>query len=290
MAPVLHRIITLSGSHRMSRRAMLTNLGAAGVGLTILGACGGSADDAAPARTGPAGTDTTLADTVPADTVPIDTVPAAGASIETELDQPDGSANGATLQMQHVSLGFVSAYVLLRGNEAAVVDTGQSDSASSILDGLGALGATWADVGHIVLTHNHGDHAGGLADVLAEAPGAAVYAGEADLGRIRSSATLQAIGDGDEVLGMGVLNTPGHTEGSISLFDTETGILVAGDAINGRDGTLTGANEQYSANMVMARASIAKMAALDPAVAAFGHGGAPISDNVAEQLSVLAAS
>lgn len=270
---------------------MLTNLGAAGVGLTILGACGGSSDDAAPATAGSPSTDASSSDSLPAGTEPADadtadTAPAATDAAETE---PAESA-GATLQLEHVSLGFVSAYVLVRGNEAAVVDTGQSGSASAILDGLSALGATWDNVGHVVLTHNHDDHVGGLADVLAAAPGATVYAGEADLGRIRSSASLQSIGDGDEVLGLGVLNTPGHTEGSISLFDTETGILVAGDAINGSAGKLTGANEQFSSNMVMARASVSKMAALDPRIAAFGHGGAPITDDVAEQLSALVAS
>jgi glyoxylase-like metal-dependent hydrolase (beta-lactamase superfamily II) len=194
------------------------------------------------------------------------------------------------LQLQHVSLGFVSAYVLLRGDEAAVVDTGTSGSADAILDGLGLLGASWPSVKHVVLTHNHGDHAGGLAAVLEAAPGATVYAGDADLGAIQSSAPLQAIGDGDEVLGLGVFNTPGHTAGSISLFDTETGILVAGDAINGDNGSLTGANPDFSSDLTEAALSIGKLAALQPQVAAFGHGGAPINDNVTAQLAALASS
>jgi glyoxylase-like metal-dependent hydrolase (beta-lactamase superfamily II) len=245
----------------MSRRALLTNLGLAGVGLTILGACGGASDNSGSAR-------------------------AAGS---TDI-APTATGGSGGLQLQHVSLGNVSAYVLLRGMEAAVVDTGRSGSAAAILEGLGAVGASWSDVAHVVLTHNHSDHAGGLAGVLEAVPGAIVYAGDADLGGIQSSAPLQAIGDGDEVLGLGVFNTPGHTAGSISLFDTETGILVAGDAINGDNGALTGANPSFSEDLGVATVSIAKLAALQPQVAAFGHGGAPIDSDVTAQLEALAAS
>ena len=233
---------------------VLTDFGTAGLGIVILGACGGSSG-ATPAP------------------VPEAAVPSA-----------------STLQLQHVSLGFVSAYVLLRGDEAAVVDTGTSGSAAAILDGLAALGASWSNVGHVVLTHNHGDHAGGLAGVIEEAPGATVYAGDADLGQIQTSAPTVAVGDGDEVLGLGVFNTPGHTAGSISLFDTETGILVAGDAINGDGGRLTGVNAQFSSDLDLAVESVAKIAALGPRIAAFGHGGAPIGDDVTAQLQAIAAA
>jgi glyoxylase-like metal-dependent hydrolase (beta-lactamase superfamily II) len=252
------RFITLGQSDRVSRRAILTNLGAAGLGLTILSACGRSSSNSAATTAAPA-----------------DNAPTTGAA-------------AASLQLPHVPLGNVSADVLLRGGEVAIVDTGLGGGAEAILAGLGAVGASWANVQHIVLTHNHSDRAGGLADVLEATPGAMVYAGDADLGSIESSAPLQAIGDGDEVLGLGVLNTPGHTAGSISLFDTATGILVAGDAINGDDGALTGANPQYSSDLDAAHQSIAKLAALDPRIAAFGHGGAPITSDVAAQLAALA--
>lgn len=272
----------------MSRRVLLTDLGAAGVGLLFLGACASSSDGAS-APTSPLATDPPEQAVEPVDTEPAATNPSA-------TDEPVDEASVASeppsvgLQMQHVSLGFVSAYVLVRGDEAAVVDTGQSSSADAILDGLSFLGASWSNVGHVVLTHNHGDHAGGLAGVLEQAPGATVYAGEADISGIQSSAPLQAIGDGDEVLGLGVFNTPGHTAGSISLFDVGTGILVAGDAINGDNGVLTGVNERFSSDLSAAQASIAKMAALDPQIAAFGHGGAPITTDVAVQLAALASA
>ena len=271
----------------MTRRILLTDFGAAGLGVVILGACGGSSDGAA---TPSAATESSPNTEPPGTGTPTTGTPVAPTTEPQATGAPAADeASGSTLQLQHVSLGFVSAYVLLRGDEAAVVDTGTSGSAGAIFDGLSALGASWSNVGHVVLTHNHGDHAGGLAGVLEEAPGAIVYAGDADLGQIQTSAPTLAIGDGDEVLGLGVFNTPGHTAGSISLFDTATGILVAGDAINGDDGRLTGANARFSTDLALASESIAKLAALEPQLAAFGHGGAPISTDVTAQLQALAA-
>ena len=187
-----------------------------------------------------------------------------------------------------MSLGFVSAYVLVRGTEAAIVDTGTSDSRDAILDGMAALSVTPSMVRHIVLTHNHGDHAGGLSGLEGDLANATVYVGAEDIGAIQSSLMLAELNDGDEVFGMGVIGTPGHTPGSISLFDTATGILVAGDAINGDDaGGLTGANPSFSADMDAAANSVRKLAALMPTVAAFGHGGPPVTEDVAAKLAAL---
>jgi glyoxylase-like metal-dependent hydrolase (beta-lactamase superfamily II) len=289
---------------RISRRMLFTDLGLGGMGVVILGACSGSSEGAAGTTSAPVGasdppasdTPATDAPTTDAPTTDAPTTNASATSAPAGTTAPAEAAPAVTdaatssaLRLQHVSLGFVSAYVLLRGNEAAVVDTGVPGSGDAILAGLDVLGASWSNVGHIVLTHNHGDHVGSLGEILEGAPGATVYAGEADLAAIQSSAPLQAIGDGDEVLGLGVFNTPGHTAGSISLFDTETGILVAGDAINGDNGSLTGANPEFSSDLAAASASIAKLAALNPLIAAFGHGGAPITSDVTAQLNALAA-
>src|SRR5690606_2650892 len=70
---------------------------------------------------------------------------------------------GVSLTWSRVNLGFVSAYVLVRGGEAAVVDTGTGGSEGPIGEALAALGLDWPAVGHVVLTHHHGDHAGSAA-------------------------------------------------------------------------------------------------------------------------------
>ena len=239
--------------------------------------------------------------TSPSTTVAADGAAATSEAEETGSDAEDAAAEEAApeedagaaastdeLQMQHVSLGFVSAYVLVRGNEAAIVDTGTAGSGAAINEALGDLGLSPSAVRHIVLTHNHGDHVGGLGELEAEMTNATVYAGTGDIGTIQSSLTLSEVGDGDEVFGMGVVNTPGHTVGSISVFDTGTGLLVAGDAINGDgSGGITGANPDFTPDMDSANASVAKMAALMPQVAAFGHGGAPVSEDVTAKLAAI---
>lgn len=272
---------------------LLTDFGAAGLGVAILGACASSSsDDSADTTAGtePSGIDP--ATTAPSATDPATTAVPGTGTPPTEApatDPPTTDADDAPLEWQHVSFGFVSAYVLVRGNEAAVVDTGTSGNSSAIFDGLTALGSSWSDVRHVVLTHKHGDHVGGLEEVLAEASAATVYAGEGDIASIQSTQPLQSVGDGDEIFGLGVLDTPGHTPGSISLFDTGTGLLVAGDAINGDGaGGLTGANPDFSDDMGLAADSIAKLAALDAQVAAFGHGGPPVEDDVMAQLAAVA--
>lgn len=267
----------------LTRRTLLTDFGAAGIGLIVLGACGGSSGSAG--SPDPAGPDSTGPDsTEPSATEPTVT---AGPSAADEIDE-NGDPSGNGLRLQHVSLGFVSAYVLVRGNEAAIVDTGQSESRDAIFEGLEALSVGPSAVRHIVLTHNHGDHVGGLSDLESELGNATVYVGPADIGAIRTSLTLAEANDGDEVFGMGIVATPGHTPGSISLFDTESGILVAGDAVNGDGaGGLTGANPSFSSDMDAAATSVATLAALMPTTVAFGHGGPPVTDGASAELAAL---
>jgi glyoxylase-like metal-dependent hydrolase (beta-lactamase superfamily II) len=284
-----------ASGRRLSRRALITDLGSAGIGLAILAACTGSSDDGSSddgsSGTGTAGegtSGTTAGDgSSPSSTA--GATDAAGAATTTEdTSSTTADAGAGPLTWEQVSFGFVSAYVLLRGNEAAIVDTGVAGQSAAILAGLDLLGASWSDVAHVVLTHSHGDHVGGLAGVLAEAPGATVYAGAADLEQIAAAVPLQAVGDGDEVMGLGVVNTPGHTPGSISVFDTGTGLLVAGDAIVGVDGAIGGPDPAFTADMATATASLATLAALDPLIAAFGHGGPPVTMDVTAQLQALA--
>jgi glyoxylase-like metal-dependent hydrolase (beta-lactamase superfamily II) len=90
-------------------------------------------------------------------------------------------------------------------------------------------------------------------------------------------------------MGLGVVNTPGHTAGSISVFDTGTGLLVAGDAIVGVDGAIGPPDPSFTADIDTAITSLAALAALEPQIAAFGHGGAPVTADVTAQLLALAA-
>ena len=163
-----------------------------------------------------------------------------------------------------------------------------SGSESEILDVLETVGLGWGNVGHVILTHLHGDHIGSLGAVMDAATQADGYAGADDIPRIGSPRPLTAVGDGDQVMGLEVIETPGHTAGHISVFDPAGSVLVAGDALNGGGSGVTGANARFTADMDRANASARKMAALMPNTVLFGH-GEPVLSGAAQLLEELVA-
>lgn len=197
-------------------------------------------------------------------------------------NDPDSAAS-----LHRVNLGFVSAYVLARGGEAAIVDTGVSGSAPAISDGLAAAGLSWDSVGHVILTHLHPDHIGSLGDVLGNASSATGYAGAADIPEIPSPRPLTAIGDGDSVFDLQIIGTPGHTAGHISVLEPISGTLVAGDAINGVAGGVAGANPDFTADMNEANRSITKLATFSFDTVVFGH-GEPVEGGASAAVAELA--
>jgi glyoxylase-like metal-dependent hydrolase (beta-lactamase superfamily II) len=62
------------------------------------------------------------------------------------------------------------------------------------------------------------------------------------------------------------------------VLDPFSGILVAGDALTGADSGVAGPNPQFTPDMEMANASVAKLAGFDYEVALFGHGEPVLSD------------
>ena len=199
---------------------------------------------------------------------------------------PSTAAGGVT--WQRANLGFVSAYVLVRGGEAAIVDPGTTGSAGRIGEALVAAGVDWPQVGHVILTHKHGDHAGSIAGVLQEAADATAYAGEADIPNIDSPKPITAVADGEMVFGLRIVATPGHTAGHIAVFDEAGGILVAGDALGTTGGTLAGSNPSFTEDAEAAKASVVKLGGLTFETLLVGH-GEPILERASAQVAALAA-
>ncbi len=255
--------------HRVGRRQFLTELGRNTFAIAVLGgalaAC--SSDE---------------------------TDDVAGA-VGSDGDEPTTDATASTdtnaLRWAQARLGSVSAYVLVRGNVAAVVDTGNPGSADQIGAALRTLNATYDDVRHVVLTHSHPDHIGSLSAVLEAAPSAMSYAGVLDVPNIAAPNEVTAVADGDAVFGLQVIDTPGHTPGSISMFDPGIGLLLAGDALNGNDdgSGLLGPNERFTPDMGTANASVTKLAGFDVDAVGMGH-GQPVASGAGSLLADLAAA
>ena len=196
-----------------------------------------------------------------------------------------GEAEGA-LEWQRVNLGFVSAYVLIRGRRAAVVDTGVDGSEDAIGEVLDAAGPGWAGVSDVILTHRHADHAGSLPEVMRRASAATGHIGQEDLAQVSSPRPLKAAVDGSEIFGVQVVATPGHTLGHISVFDPDTGVLVTGDAVRNTSG-LQGSAPQNTDDEAAAAASLVKLAKLPVKTILFGH-GEPLTTGAGAALRALA--
>ena len=115
-------------------------------------------------------------------------------------------------------------WLLVRGSQAAVVDPG--DAAPILL----RLQRRSLALQAILVTHHHGDHVGGVAE-LAGATGARVYGPRAE--SIPSRDVALAGGDRIDVLGIGfdVLDVPGHTLGHIAYHAPAQRMLFCGDTL-----------------------------------------------------------
>lgn len=258
----LHRAVT--------RRAALKDLGKASLAIVVFGAACGSESSATSL-----GSTTTAAGGAVSSSIATSTT--AGDSTSTP------PASGGS-QWARVNMGFVSAYILYRGGEATLVDTGQSDAVSDIAAVLSEIGLGWDAVSNVVLTHRHPDHVGSLDGVARVASDASLYIGAGDAGAVEppEGRILQAVGDGDTVFGLSVIDSPGHTPGHISVLDGSAGILVAGDSVNTNGGTLNSSDPNFTADQVAADATIAKLSGFEYEIILPGHGEPILSGGRAE--------
>jgi len=132
------------------------------------------------------------------------------------------------IQIDKLELGpyGTNAYILVCRNtgESVVVDA--PADAGKILDLLKGTRPNY-----ILITHNHMDHTGALADLKA-ALDLPIAAHADDAGRLPVSAD-QLLNDGDVIsfgdIKLSVLYTPGHTPGSICFLTGN--YLIAGDTL-----------------------------------------------------------
>lgn len=223
--------------------------------------------------------------------------------------------------MKQAKGGRVHAFLLEDGTDLTLIDTLFDADARQILDRIGSIGRAVEDLKHIVLTHGHRSHLGGLA-VLKRLSGATVHSHEWEADIIAGERTAQpvtiipmrplhtywrvyhlqfgaALGrgkhppcpvdstlkDGDRVGPVRVIHTPGHTPGHLAFWWPEHRVLFAGDAIATYPVFESGW-PAFNLNLTRQRTSVRRMADLGAEVIAVGH-GPPISGGAAERLRSL---
>ena len=110
--------------------------------------------------------------------------------------------------------------------KAAAVDPSDAAPVLAMLDELG-----W-ELSHILCTHHHNDHIGGVPE-LKEKTGCTVVGARADAARIPGIDV--EVGDGDSYMfhqaEAKVFDTPGHTSGHIAFWFPESSALFCGDTL-----------------------------------------------------------
>ena len=72
--------------------------------------------------------------------------------------------------------------------------------------------------------------------------------------------------------GFVVIHTPGHSKGSICLYNEKNGILISGDLIRNENGVLEGPPDYFTTDSTAAALSLEKIACLDFEILLPGHG------------------
>lgn len=189
--------------------------------------------------------------------------------------------------------GTGNIYIIDAGEELVLVDSGIPQDYMLVVDRIKSLGRSPVEVGHIILTHFHMDHAGSAA-AFKRLSHAAVYAHEAEVGYLRGDEQISSVysrgvvgslvslipaaaagiarvpavevdvacSDGqviDVLGGMRVIHSPGHTPGSASFFWEEQGVLFTGDCMINTYHVLTLPTNGFSVDFEQAAGSICKV-------------------------------
>ena len=207
------------------------------------------------------------------------------------------------------------SYLVHRPGGFVLIDTGMDSQARDVAAGLAAAGGTFDEVCAVVLTHWHNDHAAGARETQARS-GAKVYCGQAEVPFVvretRRPGWIGSLGDrwpergplvlakglltnaprraveepvvaadSDEIEGLQVVATPGHTPGHISVWEPDRRILFTGDALAVVGGSIRHMSRSVTPDRDEAKRSMQRVIELEPAIICPGH-RAPIQPSAAD--------
>ncbi|PKL59760.1 MAG: MBL fold metallo-hydrolase [Methanomicrobiales archaeon HGW-Methanomicrobiales-4] len=198
---------------------------------------------------------------------------------------------------------------LLDRDGLVLIDSGLPRSSKKILSYIrDTMHRDPRDLQYLILTHYHPDHVGNAA-VLKRSTGVKIAIHEADadyLAQKKPAPSLKGIQGkilgvlmflwpcekvtpdlklygGDTICGLRCIHTPGHTPGSICLYDPEHGVLFSGDTVITRKGVVSGPPLYATYDSGLATESVKKLSELDFEYLLPGH-GVPITTRAAEKV------
>ena len=197
------------------------------------------------------------------------------------------------------SAGLSNSYLIEGPHGLTLFDAGSPLAAPHLAQEIEDNGFALKDIEQLVLSHWHFDHAGGARGLL-ERHRFKVYAHPQDIpaiqGRPEPPRTLGLrlwrallrikypyrplevvvpIDQGETLRALPrwqVLRLPGHTLGSIGIFQPVERVLLCGDALNNRGGRLSLPLASHCHDSARARESVRALAALDLEILGCGHG------------------
>ncbi len=155
------------------------------------------------------------------------------------------------------------AWLLWRGQEAVIVDPGEAAPVMSVLAARGLKLVA------ILATHHHGDHVGGIQELVRAFPDVCVIASAHDAARV--PAVNLALRDGlrFELIGLELecLEVPGHTLGAVAYLVPAWDAVFTGDTLFG-----AGCGRLFEGTAPMMYASLQRLAQLPPQTRVYcGH-------------------
>lgn len=193
----------------------------------------------------------------------------------------------------------VNCYIVEEHNELTLIDTGLSISYKGIVKVAKEINKPLTN---IILTHAHGDHVGSLDRLRGYFPETCISISSRDSRLLKGDTSLDAkepqtpikgdipkkiktvpdllLKEGDIIGSLEIIETPGHTPGSISLFNRKTGAIIAGDAFQtqnkvavcGQFVPLFPFPSFATWNKEESLKSARKILSLEPSILAVGHG------------------
>jgi len=190
----------------------------------------------------------------------------------------------------------VNSYLVVDDQELMLIDTGLPGNSSSITKYVeNILKRSPQDIKTIVITHKHFDHVGSLSKIK-EITRAQVAIHPADADYIRGKekhiggALMNTIiklyqtiyrtktvepdillNDGDSIGKYQVIHTPGHTPGSICLYNPQNKAIFVGDNLQFKEGMLKSPGERLIPDPDKYKESMERLLSYDINVILTGH-------------------